>query len=113
MIQGSLDEIIPTVASHPTRDNERNRIDAAIIADGEAHAGWISANRVREHFTNEHGLTVHSRLLSTRYRVLRATGVIEHPDDWENYAEWRTRSTDVRGRNAGRVMPMYRVVGAC
>lgn len=89
-------DLLEAVAENPQplAQAQRDRIRAAIVADGRAHGGEVSPNRVRAALSNRHGLTVHPRMLSAAYGVLRAEGVLERHGWLEN--------DDTKGGNAGK-----------
>lgn len=89
------------VANHPRHDEDRDRCDAAIIADGKAHAGWIDQQRVRESLTNDYGLNVSPRTLSARYGVLASRGRIVK-------VGWHV-NTSSDGGNGGKQYPTWRL----
>ena len=90
------------VVNHPVSNRDRDRCDAAILYDGKTHGGVIDQGRVRRALTNTHGLDVNPRLLSARYSVLRAQGLIRR-DGW-------CLNDDVAGGNAGKMQPRWVVV---
>ena len=63
----------------------------------------MDPNRVRASLTNEYGLTVHPRMLSAQYGVLKARHMIVH-DGW-------TVNTDTKGRNSGKPSRLWKWVG--
>ena len=97
-------DLLAAVGYHPRHDADRARIIAAIRDDATAHGQTVDPNRVRASLTNEYGLTVHPRMLSAQYGVLKARHMIE-PGEW-------TVNTDTRGGNAGKPLRTYRWVGA-
>lgn len=89
-------DLLDAVAENPqpVAQQHRDRIRAAITADGRAHGGEVNPNRVRAALSNHHGLTVPPRMLSATYGVMRAEGLIERHGWIEN--------DDTKGGNAGK-----------
>lgn len=89
-------DLLDAVAENPQplAQQHRDRIRAAIVADGRAHGGEVSPNRVRAALSNRHGLTVPPRMLSATYGVMRAEGLLERHGWIEN--------DDVRSGNRGK-----------
>ena len=90
-----------SVANHPRKDAERDRIDAAILYDGRTHGGSIDQGRIRTALSNRHGLGVDPRLLSARYSVLARAGLIRRTG-------WHP-NTDTAGGNAGKMQPRWEI----
>ncbi len=91
---------------HPLADRDKQRIEAAFITAAEMSDDrrTIDPNVVRDLLSNEYGLTVDSQRLSASYGSYRAKGLIER-------AGW-VESTDKVGRNAGKLIHLWRWVGA-
>lgn len=89
-------DLLRSVADNPqpVAQQQRDRIRAAILADGRAHGGEVNPNRVRAALSNRHGLTVHHAMLSAHYGVMRAEGLIERHGWIEN--------DDARSGNRGK-----------
>lgn len=100
-------DLLDLMAEHPSpvHFDDRDRIRAAILADGKTHAGQIDSNRVREVLTNDSGeLDVWHKAVGPQYHALKSADLIVEGDP--------IRSTDTRGRNAGRWVPTYRLTAA-
>lgn len=89
-------DLLDAVAENPQplAQQHRDRIRAAITADGRAHGGEVNPNRVRAALSNRHGLTVPPRMLSATYGVMRTEGLLERHGWIEN--------DDTKGGNAGK-----------
>lgn len=97
--QTDLLDLLDAVAENPQplAQQHRDRIRAAIVADGRAHGGEVNPNRVRALLTNDAGhLTVNPRRLAAAYCSPLLVKVGE------------VRSDDTRGRNVGAVVGLYR-----
>lgn len=95
-------DLLDLLADHPSVIfvEDRDRIRAAILTDGKAHDGRIDSNRVRDALTNPSGeLDVFHKAVGPQYHALKAAGLIAEGAP--------IRSTDLRGRNAGRWVPTY------
>jgi hypothetical protein len=90
---------------HPLADRDKQRIRAAFIAAAEISDDkrTIDPNVVRDLLSNEHGLTVDNNRLSASYGSYRAKGLIQRTG-------W-VESTDRRGKNAGKLIHLWRWVG--
>lgn len=80
---------------HPLADDARDAIRAAIIRDARDHDGTVDPNRVRAALSNEHGLTVPSRMLSATYSAMAARGELRS-------LGFVGVNDDHRGGNAGK-----------
>lgn len=89
-------DLLDAVAENPQplAQQHRDRIRAAITADGRAHGGEVSPNRVRAALSNHNGLTIPPRMLSATYGVMRSEGLLERHGWIEN--------DDVRSGNRGK-----------
>ena len=101
--QGDLLELID---ADPIHANDADRIRAAIIADGKAHAGRVDCNRVRLSLTNSGGhLDVYPRTVGPTYNgmvrrgLLRTLGYID-------------TNGDEAGRNKGKPAMAYELTEA-
>lgn len=100
-------DLLDQLADHPSpiHFDDRDRIRAAILADGRAHSGIVNSNRVRDALTNDSGeLDVFHKAVGPQYYALKHAGLIVEGDP--------VRSTDRRGRNAGRWVATYRLTTA-
>ena len=84
----------------PKNQRAREVIEECIREDAAAHNRHVDQNRVRERVPG----WVNPRVTSSVYNVLLRRGVLV-PDG-------ETRSTDRRGRNAGKRVNTYRYLGA-
>lgn len=84
----------------PKNTRARDVVEECIRQDAAAHNRHVDSNRVRELVP----AWVNPRLTSSVYNVLLRRGTLV-PDG-------ETRSTDKRGRNAGRKVNTYRYMGA-
>lgn len=82
----------------PWASDDRDRIEAAILADAAANAGHVSPNRVRAVLAGR----VAPQRVGPTYRRLVLADVIA-PDGWE-------LSDDLAGRNSGKPHRTYRRV---
>jgi hypothetical protein len=100
-------DLLTAVAENPTpiAEGYRNRIRAAIVADAREHGGEVNPNRVRARLLHPASgrLDVDPRILSATYAALRAQGVLVH-DGW-------TTNGDTAGRNGGKPLRLWRLVG--
>lgn len=100
-------DLLDLLAAHPAvvHMDDRDRVRAAIIADGKAHDGTVNSNRVRDALTNPSGeLDVWHKSVGPQYSALKSAGLIEEAPP--------IRSKDQRGRNAGRWIPTYKLTEA-
>lgn len=87
----------------PSAHEDSQRIRDAILADGRAHGGHVSRNRVRKSLTNPSGhLDVYHKRIGPAYSALRAEGLIEASRDPLQIEV----SDDVQGGNAGKLSRM-------
>jgi hypothetical protein len=98
-------DLLAAVHAGPFASEDRERIEAAMRRVAADNGGLIDPNKVREALTNEYGLTVYPRRLSSAYSGLRRLGVIERTDE-------KVPNTDKRGRNLGKEQTVYRLVSA-
>lgn len=101
-------DLLQMLADHPSpvHQDDADRIRAAILADGRAHAGEVDPNRVRDALTNRSGeLDVWHKAVGPQYAKLRALKLIEQRPN-------PILSTDRRGRNAGKWIHAYRLTAA-
>lgn len=97
--------LMDAIHNDPTRGpaDDAARIRAAILADGRAHGGHVSRNRVRRLLTNPSGsLDVYHKRVGPAYSSLRAEGLIEASRDPLQIEV----SDDVTGGNAGKLSRM-------
>lgn len=94
-------DLLDAVAENPQplAQQHRDRIRAAIVADGRSHGGEVNPNRVRAALSNRHGLTVPPRMLSATYSVMCSEGLLER-HGW-------IESDDTAGGNAGKRLGRY------
>lgn len=86
----------------PLSADDAEKVRAAIIADGKAHGGHVSRNRVRLALTDESGvLRVFHKHIGPQYYALRSEGLIEYSDD-PLHIEVNNDSSK-RGRNGGKI----------
>jgi hypothetical protein len=84
----------------PAATEDAERIRAAILADGKAHGGHISRNRVRAALTNPSGhLDVYHKRVGPAYSALHAEKLIEPSDDPLHIEV----NDDHAGGNAGKI----------
>jgi hypothetical protein len=98
-------DLLEAVAENPQpiAQQHRDRIRAAITADGRAHGGEVNPNRVRATLSNHLGLQVQPQQLSATYSALSSQGVLV-------FDHWGTND-DTRGKNAGKPQRVWRWAG--
>ena len=99
-------DLLALIDADPIHADDRARIQAAILADGKAHAGRVNANRVRRTLTNNGGhLDVYPRTIGPTYHgmvrrgLLRTLGYLDVNDD-------------EAGRNKGKPLMAYELTEA-
>lgn len=85
----------------PRNQDQSEVIKAAILRDGRDHGGNVNPNRVREGLRD---VTLFHKRIGPAYYSLKAAGLIEEAAP--------IRSTDTKGRNAGRWIASYRLTAA-
>jgi hypothetical protein len=88
--------------SRPLAVEQHDRIFDAIVTAASLNDGIVNPNHVRKLLSNEHGLQVNPRVLSSAYSALRRRGVIQ-PDGW-------VTNDDIKGKNGGKPLRIYRYV---
>lgn len=100
-------DLLTAVADDPTpiAEGYRRRIRAAIKADAREHGGEVNPNRVRARLLHPASgrLDVDPRILAAQFGALSAQKVLAH-------AGWTTND-DRHGRNAGKPLRLWRLVG--
>lgn len=100
-------DILTAVAENPAplAERYRNRIRQAIAGDAREHDGEVNPNRVRARLLHPASgrLDVDARILSAQYGALAAQGVLVQ-------SGWTTNS-DTAGRNGGKPLRLWRLVG--
>ena len=97
-----------TGSRHPApkkiSDADRRTIIVAFMTDAADHDGVINMNRIRRALSDDNGLTVPSRTLSTMYSVLAGKGTIRS-------LGYTDVNDDTRGGNAGKPQREWQWVG--
>ena len=100
---GDFGDLLALIDADPQPRNadQSALIKAAILRDGRDHGGHVNPNRVREALRDE---PLFHKRVGPAYYALKAAGLIEEAEP--------VRSTDTKGRNAGRWIATYRLTDA-
>ena len=101
---GEQGDILDMIESHPSvvGENEIETVVRAIVADGKAHGGFVSRNRVRRALANPSGeLAVYHKNVGAGYLRAKTLGLIAASSD-PMHVEVNDDSSK-RGRNAGKL----------
>ncbi len=96
-------DLMSLLDNDPTHATDSARIRAAILADGKAHGGRVSANRVRRALTNSGGhLDVYPRCIGPAYHGMVRAGLLRTL----GYVDV---NEDSAGRNQGKPAMAYQL----
>lgn len=94
-------DLLELLAADPIHGADRDRIQAAILNDGKAHAGRVDANRVRAALTNKSGhLDVYPRTIGPTYNGMVRRGLLKT-------LGYIDTNEDEAGRNKGKPAMAY------